>query len=490
MIPANDPLKLDADEMRQLGYKVVDMLVDYHQTIRDSHVVPPKESVELYAEALAEFQKEPRALDELLESVRDDVFANSMNLIHPRFFAYVPGPATFVSAMGEALAAGFNVFAGTTPHNLGPAKVERDTIRWLCDLAGLGESSGGLFVSGGSMASLTALYAAKVNRLNGKPEHARFYVSDQTHSCIERALSILGFSEAQLVTVRCDREFRMDPRALAEAVQSDRSKGHVPLCVIATAGTTNTGAIDPLEEIATIATTENLWMHVDAALGGPVLLSETDAHRLRGIERADSVAMDAHKWMFQSFECGICLVAEQDHLSDAYRRVPAYMRDTDSDIPNYRDLGPQVTRAFKAFKLWFSLQLYGERAFRMAVQKGIDQAGHAAGLIQAMPGWELVTKPSAGVLTFRYRGDHTDQDALNKANANIIAAMTASGFAFLSSTMLGEDYVIRLCPINPGLDGHDVAETLMRLDALAKGGLKTISTNSGQCKLSNRSQNT
>ncbi len=463
-----NPFTQSAEQMRALGYKVVDQLIEHQLNIRNQAVVPPfPDTGKRQGVNLPEIPLQGRGADEALKIATHQVFANTMELTHPRFFAYVPGPAIFESAIADALAAGHNVFAGTSLHNEGAYHVEKDTIDWLCRLADYPESAGGLFTSGGSMATLTALYTAKSSHSDLDIANACVYVSSETHSCVERALSIIGFNTELIRTIRVSSTRTMRVDDLNQAIEQDLKAGMQPFCIVGTAGTTNTGAIDPLSSLADIAEQYGLWFHVDAAFGGPAMLSRDSRSLFAGIERANSLALDAHKWLFQAYECGICLLKDAQLLQQAYRRVPAYMRDPDAELPNYRDMGPQVTRAFKAFKLWFSLQIYGEEAFRKAVQSGIDLARYAQSQIEKKPDWEVTSNASVGIVSFRFTGADLSLEQLNSVNARIVRSMTNSGFAFLSSTELDGVYVIRLCPLHPDLQRSDIDETLATLARIA-----------------------
>ncbi|MCI0337750.1 MAG: pyridoxal-dependent decarboxylase, partial [Acidobacteria bacterium] len=301
-------LQLSRDEMRRLGYRIVDNIVDHFETVSDKPAMRLASRAELEAALREPIPEEPTGFDDLLDKLEQDVWLNIGHLSHPRFFAFIPSPNNFVSVMAEALAAGFNPFAGTWIEGSGPAQIELVLLDWLREICGMPESAGGLFVSGGSVANLTALAVARHVKLNDEIENAVVYCSDQTHSSIERALRVLGFSREQFRRIQSDDDLRLSQTQLAEAVVRDRLAGRRPFCVIANAGTTNSGAIDPLNEIADYCVQENLWLHVDGSYGAAAALCEKGRRLLAGIERADSLSLDPHKWLFQPFEIGCLLV--------------------------------------------------------------------------------------------------------------------------------------------------------------------------------------
>ncbi|MFQ5660716.1 MAG: pyridoxal phosphate-dependent decarboxylase family protein [Gammaproteobacteria bacterium] len=465
-----NPLALDEETMRQLGYQAVDTLVQHYADVRNKPVVSPARAGRCLPESMLGFSPGGKDPCGVLQTTIDSVFEQCMHLIHPRFFAYIPGPSNFVSAIADMLVSGFNIFAGTAPHNLGPYEIECATIRWLCNLAGMNEEAGGLFVSGGSVASLTALAVARQIKLENQIEDTVIYYSSETHSSIDRALFILGFREDQIRELPPDNQLRLAPDQLEAAIKQDRAAGRRPFCLVGNAGTTNTGAVDPLDALADICQRESLWFHVDAAYGGGALLTEQERAQFNGIERADSIALDPHKWLFQPYECGCILVREREWLRTTFRRLPDYMRDTDAGpgMTNYRDMSPQVTRSFKAFKLWLSLQVFGIDAFRQAVERGLELARFTQEYLQKRPAWEVVTPATLGVVTFRYVVDHYTDQELDRINSALIDRVNDDGFAFFSSTLLFGKRVNRICPLHPGLTQDDITQTVERLEAIAE----------------------
>src|SRR3977135_4047986 len=320
-------LELSAADMRQLGYRVVDLLVQHFAAMRDRPVGAKGEPGELMARFSGPPSETPIDPYELFGLLRAEVFPNNLHVDHPRFFAFVPGPGNFVSTMADALAAGFNVFNGTWLGGSAAAAIELTVIDWFRGFCGFPETAGGLFVSGGSAANLTALHAARCAKLGDRIQAATIYFSDQTHYSVERALRVIGFSREQFRKIPSDDGFRLPLESLRQAIRADKEAGLRPFCVIANAGTTNTGAVDPLSDLADLCTAEGLWLHADGAYGAAAVICERGRGKLAGLDRVDSLSLDPHKWLFQPFECGCVLVRDTAHLKSAFQLMPEYMRD-------------------------------------------------------------------------------------------------------------------------------------------------------------------
>ncbi|MGD8518878.1 MAG: aminotransferase class I/II-fold pyridoxal phosphate-dependent enzyme [Anaerolineae bacterium] len=466
-----DPsLTLSPDEMRRLGYAVVDALVEHLTGLADQPLgatARRPEAERLLREPLPAAGRPPL---EVLERVRTDVLGHILHADHPRFFAFVPGPGNFVGAMADALASGFNVFHGTWLEGSGPAQVELVTLDWLREACGLPATGGGLFVSGGSMANITALAVARYVRLAEEMDGAVVYCSDQTHSSIERGLRVLGFRADQLRTLPSDDAFKLDIMALEQAVRADRAAGRVPFCVVANAGTTNTGTVDPLPQLAEFCEAHDLWLHVDGAYGAAAALCPRGRSALAGLGRAHSLALDPHKWLFQPFEMGCVLVRQEEWLKEAFQILPEYLADVapGEEEVNFCDRGIQLSRRFRALKLWMSLQVFGGQAFAAAQTRGMALAEAVEAEVRRLPDWEVVTPAQLAVVTFRYAPPGRPVAAQDEANRELAAALREDGWAMVSTTRLRGRTVVRMCTINPRTTEADVRQTIRRLDALAR----------------------
>jgi aromatic-L-amino-acid decarboxylase len=468
MPPTENSLQLPPDAMREFGHRVVDIIVDHIETLRDRPVSIQKPRAELNAR-IGSFSEDPAAPDEVLAIVERDVMGAITAVDHPRFYAFVPGPGNFVSTMADALASGFNVFAGHWLAASGAGAVELQTIDLLCQACGFPEAAGGLFLSGGSMANLSGLAAARAVKLGGPDPSAVVYVSDQAHSSVAKGLRVLGFATGQVRAVSVDDGLRMDPGALTSLIADDRQKGMRPFCVVASAGTTNTGAVDPLERLSAVCRGNDMWLHVDGAYGAAAVLSPRGRAALRGIELADSIALDPHKWLFQPFEIGCVLVRDMDHLRQAFAVHPednaSYLADVgrmaEREVAFYEH-GVQLTRSFRALKLWMSLRVFGLAAFRETIDRGIALAEEVEQMLRSDPRWEVVTTAQLAVVTFAPRAT-SDVKEGNARVERAVERLTADGYAMVTSTQVRGRTVFRFCLIHPDAQLEEVRETADRL---------------------------
>jgi aromatic-L-amino-acid decarboxylase len=456
-------LDLSREEMREMGYRAIDILVEHFATLKDQRVGEKVDPVEIFQKLSGPPPEHGTPYQSLFDQLQRDIFPNTMHVNHPRFFAFVPGPGNYVSVMAEALAAGYNVFAGTWLGGSAAEAVETVTIDWLRQLCGFPEGCKGLFVSGGTMANLTALAVARHIVLSDDLQNAVVYLSDQAHSSLEKALRVLGFSSHQIRYIRADDSYRLAPDAVIAAITEDRLAGKRPFCVIATAGTTNTGAIDPLQRLREICDRERMWLHVDGAYGAAAVLCDEGRALLDGLALADSLSLDPHKWLFQPFETGCVLVREGTHLRNTFRILPDYLQDVhrNQEEVNFTDLGIQLTRSFRALKLWLSFKVFGISAFRAAIARGFRLAEFAEVQLRKMPDWEIASPAQMAIVCFRHRrSDDT-------AHAFFVDAMLKDGFALATSTVLRGRTVLRMCTINPRTTESDIELTLEKLDRLA-----------------------
>jgi aromatic-L-amino-acid decarboxylase len=456
-------LELSPREMREFGYRVVDLLVEHFANIERERVGSKGDPGKLIPLFAGDPPESGRDFNELLTQLERDVLSNNLHVDHPRFFAFVPGPNNFVSTMADALAAGFNVFNGTWLGGSAAAAVELGVVRWLSRVCGFPDTAGGLFVSGGSMANLTALVAARHALLKDRIDCATIYFSDQTHSSVERALHVIGFLPEQMRKLPSDENFRLSIRDLRAAIAEDRAEGLRPFCIVANAGTTNTGTIDPLVELSDFARTEKMWFHIDGAFGAAAILSERGRALLSGIERADSISLDPHKWLFQSFECGCVLVRDVALLKSAFQIKPDYLRDVHRNDAEFNpgDHGVQLSRSFRALKVWLSLQAFGLSAFREAMTRGFELAEIAERELRPRRGWQILSPAQMATVCFRFGND----DALQ---THLVDAMMRDGYALLTSTTLRGVASLRLCTINPRTTEQDIVGTVERLDKFAR----------------------
>jgi glutamate/tyrosine decarboxylase-like PLP-dependent enzyme len=442
-------LELPPEEMRRLGYRVIDALVDHWSGLGDARTVAVGDPSALRSALGGPPPDGPGDAQVALERLLDEVVPWTTKNIHPRWFARISSPSNYVSAMADAVSSGFNLLGTSWVASSGPSTVELTVLDWLRSWCGMPDGTDGLLTSGGSMASLTALVAARESRGGG----GVVYMSDQAHASILRDLKVMG--ESHIRVLPSDPGFRLSPDAVRAAIAADREAGLAPFALVATAGTTNTGAVDPLGELAALCADEGLWFHVDGAYGAAAVLTESGRALLAGIERADSLVIDPHKWLFQPYEAGAVLVRQPGLLEQTFALSGEYLRDTFGGTVNFRDRGIQLTRGTRALKLWLSVQTFGLDAFRAAVAHGIALAEHAEAVLRARPGWEVVTPASLGIVCFRRVG---------RDDSAISAALVDEGWAAPSTTVLRGATVLRLCTINPRTTFEEIEETIERME--------------------------
>ncbi|MEM6318025.1 MAG: aminotransferase class I/II-fold pyridoxal phosphate-dependent enzyme [Bacteroidota bacterium] len=471
MLSDQNPLALDGEKMRQLGYQVIDTLVTHLETIRDKKVVNRKSYEELADVFDTDLPTQPIPPETVFKEIEQSVMTSILHTNHPRFYSFIPGPSNFISVLADTLATGYNVFAGHWLAGSGPAQIERITIAWLAELCGYDKSSGGIFTSGGSMANLMAIATAKKVKIDNA-QNGVVYYSNQTHSSVSKGLRTLGFLPHQMRPIAVGDDQKIILAELEAAVKEDSQKGFQPFCVIGNAGTTNSGTVDRLPEMATLAKRYNLWFHIDGAYGAAAVLSKIAKDQLSGIELADSITLDPHKWWFQPFEMGCLLVKNRHHLKQTFSVSAEYLIDTettDDDEINFYDYGVQLTRSFRALKLYTSLKTYGLTAFQQAIDKGILMAEYAEQLLRAKTHWEIITPAQLGIINFRFAPPNTSISELNELSKRISEKVVANGYAMIITTQIRGETVLRMCPIHPDLTKGDLENTIEQLDRFANG---------------------
>jgi glutamate/tyrosine decarboxylase-like PLP-dependent enzyme len=468
------PLQLSRAEMQALGDRALAMVIRHYEERRAHPTTTTISREEASRRIHTPLADAPTPPSELLDLLAADVFPNAFLADHPRFYAFVPSPSNFVSAVGDFLTSGHNVFSGHWLASSGASQIELTVLDWLQRACGLPAEAGGIFVSGGSMANLSAIVVARETRLGGHDPQAVVYYSDQTHSSMSKGLRVLGFGKAQRRMVATDAAFRLDVSALEAAIVADRANGMKPFCVVANAGTTNTGAVDPLPELADLCTREGLWLHVDGAYGAAAALHPRGAAALVGLDRADSITLDPHKWLFQPFEIGCLLVRDALLMKEAFRVEEDdhadYLADVSRHIQedvNFFERGIQLTRSFKALKLWLSLRTFGLAAFRDAIQVGFDLADFAQEWLVGSGQWDIVTRSQMGIVTFRWRGRGATDAEVDALTARVVDRLRADGYATVMSTMLRGRPALRLCPIHPAATRDEMTATLEMLTRFA-----------------------
>ena len=448
---------------------VHDFCLDKHD-IRTQPVLEEADTVQLDKIKQIGFPEKGRPVEEVVNEMEKEIFKYSGNANHPRFFAFVPGPASCVSWLGDVMTSAYNVHAGGS--RIAPTVncAEQQVIKWLATQAGFGEKAGGIFVSGGSMANITALIAARDRKLSEDNLHLGVaYISDQTHSCVAKGLRVIGITNKRIRVIPTNDNFEMITEELEKAIKKDIKDGFIPFAVIGTAGTTNTGSIDPLKEIASICKQYDLWFHVDAAFGGSALISPKYKYLLSGIEEADSISWDAHKWLFQTYGCAAVLVKDIRTLYDSFHVSPEYLKDItgDKEQLNNFDIGIELTRPARGLKLWLTLQVLGTELMGSAVEQGFKLAKCVEENISSKPNWEIVSHAQLAMVNFRYAPKNLSKEQIDELNNKISQRINDSGYACLFTTILNDKTVIRYCGIHPETTEEDIQTTCQLLDKYA-----------------------
>lgn len=465
-------LALSKKEMQDFGYKVVDAIVDHFESQDQKLPVSTASRKEIDALFMEEAPEKSMAPDDVLRFVLENVMTNSNIMTHPKSYAFVPGPSNYISVMSDALATGFNIFAGGWVGSPAAAGIEINTLNWMLKLFNFPvKKGGGIFTSGGSMANLTALATARKVKCGEDFSKAIIYLSDQAHSSNIKAINILGFKKEQVRIIPTDLEFKFSLNKLKNAIAKDKIEGLQPFCLIASSGTTNTGTVDPLEELAKICKTENIWLHVDGAYGAAAILAKNGKKLLKGIEKADSLTVDPHKWLFQPYEIGCLLVQNHKWLKSTFTEKPVYLRDIEgnqSEI-NFYDHGIELTRHFRALKFYMSIKTFGLQAFREAIDYNIHLAEEVENELRKSNKWEVVSPATLAIINFRFNpvSEKLSEKKLDAINQKIAAKMMDSGEALLVTTILNGHVVLRMCLINPRTTLADVQETLILCEKFA-----------------------
>lgn len=468
-------IDLSPDEFRALGYQAIDLIAGQLAAPRDE---PARRSVpaDLRDQLMrAPLPAEGRAPEEILSAYARDVLPYPMGNPSPRFFAWVNSPPAPLGVLAELLAAALDPSVAGGDH--AATYVEHGVLGWLRRMVGYPADSGGLLVSGGSMANLTGLAVmrhvktrgdVRARGLAGDPAPLVVYTSTQGHSCVEKAVELLGLGHDYLRKIPVDAEQRMDVERLRRQIAADRAAGLRPACVAASAGTVNTGAIDPLDAIADVCAAEGLWLHVDGAYGAVGVLAEQTAGLYQGMERADSLAIDPHKWLYVPIECGCVFVRDAQAMRDSFSLVPPYLRD-DASLPWFAEFGIQQTRGFRALKLWMLIQQVGESGYRELIGRDIALARYLQRRVRERGDFELVAAGPLSISCFRYAPpDAADLDNLNR---RLLDLVQREGQVYLTSTQLDGQLVLRACIVNFRTAEADVD---FLLDTLAEAGRRVL----------------
>ena len=482
---ADASLDISQAELHELSSQVTQLVTAYFSEISSLPVFPETWSGKTGGEVGTNPPLAGESLDQILDDCRA-IIANSRHNGHPRFFGYVASPANAPGVFADLLASALN--ANVTSWRSGPAatEIERTVIGWLASLIGYGTANRpahGLLTSGGSMANLTALLMG--HRAKAAPDTAStglwnsrapmtIYASDQIHISIPKAADTLGIGRAQVRLIASDDRFRMNAGSLRETIAADLKSGLKPFCVVASAGTVNTGAVDPLNEIADVANEFDLWFHIDGAYGALAALDETKRPLFRGLERADSISLDPHKWLYVPIDSGCLLFRDEARARAAFSFDGAdYIKvheENEAEAFAFWNYGPELSRRFRALKIWLTLRYYGVQRIANAISEDNALAAYLGEQIEAATDFELLAAPELSICCFRYVPHHAAANAeLDQLNTDIMNAVQRGGRAYLSSATIRGKFALRACITNFRTTRADIDKTLDIIRDAAKG---------------------
>lgn len=446
------------ESMRMLGHRMVDDIFKYLETVRERPIWRPTPD-HVKKQMQQPLPEKPEAAEKIYRDFLEHILPYPMGNIHPRFWGWVIGTGTPLAMLAEMLAAGMNPNSGGGDHVAN--YVEAQVLDWCKEMLGLPPGASGLLVSGGSMANLMGLAVARniqpkvdirADGIEAAGGRLTIYFSTETHSSAQKAVELLGLGSKSIRKIPVNADYEMNIDELRRAIAEDKAAGHRPFCVVGTAGTVNTGAFDDLSEIAKICREHDLWLHVDGAFGALAnLLPEYDK-QLKGLDQADSIAFDFHKWMYIPYEAGCILIKDSEHHKNAFKLVPDYLLSHERGVAggpeNFGNLGFELSRGFKALKIWFSMKEHGIDKYRRLVRQNIAQANYLAQLVEQNVDLELMAPVPLNVVCFRFKAPDLDKESRNRLNREILMRLHEEGIAVPSFTLLGGRYVIRAAITN------------------------------------------
>jgi len=455
------PLEPGRDDMAAMSEAVLRRVYDFIESLPDRPANGIGDGA-VVAQMLAPPPEQPGDLTELLDRL-DRAAAHAFEVAGPGYFAYIPGGGLFTAAIGDLYARATNRYVGLAAPAPALAALEHSVVRWLGELCGLPEGCGGLLVSGGSMANFSAVVAARYAGLGEHPADGTLYLTAHAHQSVAKAARLAGLPAAAVRVVPCTPDLAMDIAAARRMVDEDRRRGRRPFLLVASAGTTDTGAVDPLAALAEVASAEGLWYHVDGAYGGLFRLTERGRDRMRGIERADSITLDPHKTLFLPYGTGALVVRDPGRLRAAHEGGGHYLQDlgTEAGVPDFAHLGAELSRDLRGLRVWLPLHLHGVAAFRMALDEKLDLARLAYEKLRSEPTLQVPWEPALSTVVFRMADDD--------ASRRLLAAVNGSGRVFLSSTVVEGRFTLRLCIVSHRTHVDRVTEAIDLIIAAARG---------------------
>jgi len=443
-------LELPPEMLRELIGAAARRIVEHVASLPEQPSADTEGGAALARCLAAPMPESGRPAEELLDLLFRKVVPKSFNTAGPGYLAYIPGGGLPQSAVADLIADAVNRYVGVFAAAPGLAQLETNVVRWFSDLAGYPTEARGILTSGGSLATFSALVAARRDRLPENFLSGTLYVSDQTHHAVQKAALLAGFPPDRVREIPVDDLYRVRLDALARTVADDRASGMTPFLVVGNAGTTNTGAVDDLSGLADFCTRERLWFHVDAAYGGFFLLTDEGRRRMRGIERSDSVVLDPHKGLFLPYGTGALLVRDGEVLKRAHALSADYMpsMQDDADLVDFNLLSPELSRDFRGLRVWLPLSMHGAGPFRRNLEEKLELARVATDELRKIPGIEILAEPQLSILAFRLRPAGLDDDAVSQLNRDLLERINEKKRVYLTGTRLDGRFAIRICVLS------------------------------------------
>jgi len=440
-------LELSAEETRALVDAAVRRVIEYVESLPRQPSADTEGGAALARSLVEPLPEKGRPYEELLDLVFDRVIRKGFGTAGPGYLAYIPGGGIVHSAVADFVADVVNRYVGVFEAAPGLAQLETNVVRWFCDIVGYPAAARGFLTTGGSLATFSALHTARRERLPEDFLSGVLYASDQAHHSVAKAAMLAGFPAGSVRVVPSDDMFRIRLDALAEAISADRAAGRRPFLVVGSAGTTNTGAVDDLEGLASLCEREGLWFHVDAAYGGFFLLTAEGRGRLAGIERADSVVLDPHKGLFLPYGNGSLLVKDGEALRRAHALSADYMppMQSDPDLVDFNLLSPELSRDWRGLRVWLPIAMHGIAPFRANLEEKLELTKWATEELRKTPGIKIVAEPQLSIVAFRLAPRGSDAAAENQRNRAFLSAINARKRVYLTGTMLGDRFALRIC---------------------------------------------
>lgn len=459
-------IQMSGADFQRLGHHLVDQVAHYLDSLPARPVAPANSPIEvrriLGNDPLPKLGNDP---ERLLDETARLLFDHSLSNGHPRFWGYITSSAAPIGMLADLLASAVNPNVGAWGLSPMATEIEAQTVRWIAELIGFPRPCGGLLVSGGNMANFVCFLAARraksarnvrASGLSGQRRRLRVYATQETHTWIQKAVDLFGLGMRSIHWIPTDEGLRMIPAALDRAIRADAKRGQLPLLVVGTAGTTATGAVDPLPELAEMSEDQGLWFHVDGAYGAPAVCLPDASEDLKGLSRADSVAVDPHKWLYAPLEAGCALVRDPKSLRDTFSHHPVYYQfDEAEDQPaiNYHEYGPQNSRGFRALKVWLALRQVGREGYEKMIAGDMELARTLYRRVEAHPGLAPGTQ-SLSITTFRYvpedlrTGSESAETYLNRLNQELLTRLQKGGQVYVSNAVVEGKFLLRACVVN------------------------------------------